>query len=80
MDQLKLERKGTTGTISMNCRTASYDVRSNPAALRMNNVQHQARFPTERGFEYLTSLIGNEAVWLTKRFQADANARARAKG
>ena len=46
----------------------------------MNNVQHQTRFPTERGFEYLTSLIGNEAVWLTKRFQADANARARAKG
>ena len=80
MDQLKLERDGNNATITMDCRTASYDVRSNPAALRMNNVQHQTRFPTERGFEYLTSLIGNEAVWLTKRFQADANARARAKG
>jgi hypothetical protein len=80
MDQLRLERDGNTGTITMDCRTASYDVRSNPAALRMNNVQHQSRFPTERGFEYLTNLIGNEAVWLTKRFQADANARARARG
>lgn len=79
MDQLRLERDGNTGTITMDCRTACYDVRSNPAAKRMNNVQHQARFPTERGFEYLTSIIGNEAVWMTKRLQADLNARARAR-
>ncbi|UST52961.1 hypothetical protein NF681_11460 [Comamonadaceae bacterium OTU4NAUVB1] len=80
MDQLKLPREGNTGSIALDCRTASYDVRSNPAALRMNNVQHQQRHPGERGFEFLSSLIGNEAVWLTKRFQADANARARARG
>lgn len=80
MDQLKVERDGNTGTIALDCRTASYDVRSNPAALRLNHVQHQARFPGERGFEYLTSLIGNPAVWVSKNLQARLNAIARAKG
>ena len=55
-------------------------MRSNPAALRMNNVQHQQRRPGERGFEYLTSLIGNPAVWVSKNLQARLNAIARAKG
>lgn len=80
MDQLKLERDGDNGTIIMDCRTASYDVRSNPAALRMNHAQHQVKFPTERGFEYLTSIIGNPAVWVSKNLQARLNAIARAKG
>jgi hypothetical protein len=80
MDQLKLAREENTGTITLDCRTASYDVRSNPAALRMNNVQHQSTHPTERGFEYLTSLIGNQAVWVSKNLQTRLNAIARAKG
>lgn len=80
MDQLKVEREGNTGTISLDCRTASYDVRSNPAALRMNQVQHQARHPGERGFEYLTSLIGNPAVWVSKSLQGRLNEIARKKG
>jgi hypothetical protein len=80
MDQLKLQREENSGTITLDCRTASYDVRSNPAALRMNHVQHQARHPGERGFEYLTSLIGNPAVWMSKNLQARLNAIARAKG
>jgi hypothetical protein len=80
MDQLKVERDGNSGSISLDCRTASYDVRSNPAALRLNHVQHQSRHPGERGFEYLTSLIGNPAVWVSKNLQARLNAIARAKG
>jgi len=80
MDQLKVSRDGNTGAISMDCRTASYDVRSNPAALRMNHVQHQARHPGELGFEYLTSLIGNPAVWVSKKLEARLNELARKKG
>jgi hypothetical protein len=80
MDQLKVQIEDNAGTITLDCRTASYDVRSNPAALRMNHVQHQARHPGERGFEYLTSLIGNPAVWMSKNLQARLNAIARAKG
>jgi hypothetical protein len=80
MDQLKIERDDDKGTISLDCRTASYDVRSNPASLRMNNAQHQARRPGERGFEYLTSLIGNPAVWVSKSLQGRLNEIARKKG
>ena len=79
MDQLKIQRDGNTGTISLDCRTASYDVRSNPAALRMNHVQHLARHPGELGFEYLTSLIGNPAVWMSKNLQTRLNEIARKK-
>lgn len=79
MDQLKIERDGTTATISLDCRTASYDVRSNPSVMRMNHAQHQARYPTERGFEYLSSLIGNPAVWMSKKLQARLNEIARSK-
>jgi hypothetical protein len=70
MDQMKIERDGTTATISMDCQTACYDVRTNPAALRMNDAQHKALFPNERGFEYLQSLIGNPAVYSNKAFSA----------
>lgn len=71
MDQLKISRDGGNAAVSLDCRTASYDVRSNPAALRMNHAQHIARHPGERGFEYLTSLIGNPAVWISKWLQAN---------
>lgn len=75
MDQMKIDRDGNTASISMECRTASYDVRSNPAALRMNNAQHQARHPGEMGFAYLTSLIGNPAVWVGKWLQVNLQYR-----
>ncbi|MGJ7527106.1 hypothetical protein [Variovorax sp. GB1P17] len=75
MDQMKIDRDGNTASISMDCRTASYDVRSNPAALRMNNAQHQARHPGEMGFSYLSSLIGNPAVWVGKWLQANLQYR-----
>jgi len=71
MDQLKIERDGGKAGIKMECRTGSYDRRSNPAALRMNHAQHQARHPGERGFEYLTSIIGNPAIWISKWLQAN---------
>lgn len=37
----------------------------------MNHAQHQLRHPGERGFEYLTSLIGNPAIWVNKWLQAN---------
>ncbi|MGJ7611840.1 MULTISPECIES: hypothetical protein [unclassified Variovorax] len=70
MDQMKIERDGTNASISMECRSASYNVRSNPAALRMNHAQHQARYAGERGFEYLTGLIGTPSLWISKFLQA----------
>lgn len=70
MGQMDIDRKDREGSIGVTCRTVSYDVRSNPAALRMNHVQHIARFPGERGFEYLQSLVGNPTVYASIAFQA----------
>ena len=80
MDQMKVERDGTTAKIAMECRTASYDVRSNPASLRTNDAQHQVRLPGERGFEYLNSMIGSPTVWVNKHLQMALNYWARARG
>lgn len=72
MDVMNIDRSRESGTatITMDCRTAAYDVRTNPAALRMNAAQHAVRFPGERGFEYLKGLVGNPAVYGSKAFQA----------
>ncbi|SEJ95511.1 hypothetical protein SAMN05216567_106158 [Variovorax sp. OK605] len=80
MDQMKVERDGPTAKISMECRTASYDVRSNPASLRTNDAQHQVKHPGERGFEYLNSMIGSPTVWVNKYLQMALNYWARARG
>jgi len=70
MDQIKMTRDQTSAAIHLDCRSNSFDVRSNPSSLRCNDAQHQARHPGERGFEYLNSLIGTPSVWLSKAFQA----------
>lgn len=71
MDQMEFPaRQDGKMSIGMKCRTASYDVRTNPAALRMNHVQHTARHPGERGMEYQQALIGNPSVTHSKTFQA----------
>lgn len=80
MDQMKIEREGGTASIGMECRTASYDVRSNPSALRLNDAQHQARHPGELGFAYLTGMIGSPTVWVSKWLQANLQFRQILKG
>ncbi|KTT21904.1 hypothetical protein [Pseudacidovorax intermedius] len=75
MDNMKLDRpEANDGSeepgIRLAARTATYNVRNNPAALRMNNAQHRARFPAERGFEYLQGLIGNPSVYASLAFSA----------
>lgn len=78
MDVMKFPRDDETRTISMEmtCRVASYDVRSNPSALRMNDAQHRAKYPDELGFQYLQSLIGNPAIYTSRAFGAYLRIRA----
>lgn len=70
MDVMRFPREDNTMKIELDCRTVSYDVRSNPSALRMNDQQHQTRHPGETGFRYLQSLIGNPAIYTSKAFGA----------
>lgn len=71
MNLVKVKRENAnTGIITVECMTGGYDVRRNPAALRMNDVQHQAVRPGELGFQYVADLIGKPQLWLSKRFQS----------
>lgn len=70
MNVVKIRRSGENqGVITMECNTGGYDVRRNPAALRMNDSQHQVVRPGELGFVYVADLIGKPTAWLSKRFQ-----------
>jgi hypothetical protein len=70
MDQVKISRSDAqVGKVTMACQTGAYDVRSNPAALRMTQAQHSARHPGETGFKYINDLIAKPQQWLSKKFQ-----------
>lgn len=69
MNTVKIRRDGSKGVITLSCSTGGFDVRRNPAALRINHTQHQALHPGERGLEYVADLIGKPKPWLSKRFQ-----------
>jgi len=80
MDQMTIERDGSKGSIGVDCRTVSYDVRSNPSALRMNHAQHTSRHPGELGFVHLQSMIGQPQLWVGVWLQAWIKFRAYLKG
>lgn len=69
MDQVHISRDDDVGKIALDLQTGAYDIRSNPAALRMNDAQHRVRKPGETGFRYIQDLIGKPQQWLSKRFQ-----------
>jgi hypothetical protein len=71
MEQVRIQRDASTnaGRILMDCQSGAFDIRSNPAALRMNQAQHSARHPGETGFRYVNDLIGHPQLWLSRTFQ-----------
>jgi len=69
MDQVSIKRSGETGSIEMSCLPGGADSSRRSLSLRMNHEQHQSRYPGERGFEYVTDLIGTPQVWLSRQFQ-----------
>lgn len=70
MNTIELERADQStdnqAKLVLNSTTDAYAARTNPAGLRMNNEQHQAAHPGERGFEMVAGLIGTPVDWLTK--------------
>ena len=71
MDLVRIDRdpESNTGQILLDCQAGAFNVRSNPAALRMNQAQHSARRPGETGLRYINDLIARPQQWLSKRFQ-----------
>lgn len=68
--QMSVDGKEGTGSIALKCETSAYGLKRK-ANLRMNAAQQKQRYPSDTGFDYLTSLLGdpNASKWLSVRFQ-----------
>lgn len=56
------------GEIALQCETAAFGLKRRPS-LRMNAAQQKKKYPTDTGFDYLTTLISAPQTWLSVAFQ-----------
>lgn len=71
MDQVRLKTgngEDEAGAVVLRCEMPGKD-RRGPQSLRMNNAQHQARFPGDTFFSRIEQLNGQPTTWLSKKFQ-----------
>jgi hypothetical protein len=67
MDVISTGVDGEDGQIVLKCETSAFGLKR--SSLRLNAAQQKQRYPTDTGFDYLTDLIANPQVWLSKKFQ-----------
>jgi hypothetical protein len=76
MDKVQVPRKRTQGggvtggRIELVCSRAGMARARNVQGLRLSDAQQKQRFPGDKGFEYIQTLIEQPTQWLSKRFQA----------
>jgi hypothetical protein len=68
MDMVSVGVDGESGSISLKCETSAYGLKRRPS-FRLNAAQQKKANPGDTGFDYLTDLISNPSVWLSKKFQ-----------
>lgn len=68
MDAMSLGIDGEEGSITLKCETSAYGLKRR-ASMRVNAAQQKKKYPNDTGLDYLTSLIAQPQVWLSKRFQ-----------
>ena len=57
------------GGVNIKCETSAFSLKRRPV-FRINAAQQKQKYPTDTGFDYLTDLIANPQLWLSKKFQA----------
>ncbi|SCY74799.1 hypothetical protein SAMN05216420_11632 [Nitrosospira sp. Nl5] len=72
MDTMAVAVDGEEGGITLKAETSAYGLKKQPG-LRLNAAQQKSRYPTDTGFDYLTDLIANPQIWLSKKFQRSIN-------
>lgn len=72
MDTMVTAVDGEDGGVTLKCETSAYGLKRQPG-LRLNAAQQKSRYPTDTGLDYLTDLIANPTVWLSKKFQRSIN-------
>jgi hypothetical protein len=68
MDSVSVDLNGDAGQVMLKCETSAYGLKRT-SGLRMNAAQHAKRHPGDTGFDFLTDLIANPQLWLSKKFQ-----------
>lgn len=68
MDTMQVGVDGEEGQVALKCETSAYGLKRRPS-LRLNAAQQKQRYPTDTGFDYLTDLIANPQMWLSRKFQ-----------
>lgn len=72
MDTMGISVEGEEGGITLKCETSAYGLKRQPG-LRLNAAQQKSRYPTDTRLDYLTDLIANPQIWLSKKFQRSIN-------
>lgn len=57
------------GGVNVKCETSAFSLKRRPV-FRVNAAQQKQKYSTDTGFDYLTDLIANPQLWLSKKFQA----------
>ncbi len=68
MDLVSVGFDGEDGQIILKCETSAFGLKRKQG-LRMNAAQHKKKYPSDTGFDYLTDLITNSQLWLSRKFQ-----------
>ena len=68
MDTIVVGINNEVGQAILKCETSAYGLKRRPS-MRMNAAQQKQVYPTDTGFDYLTGLIANPQLWLSKKFQ-----------
>jgi hypothetical protein len=68
MDTVTVGLEGEEGKITLKCETSAYALKRS-ASLRYNAAQQKNKYPADTGLDYLTDLIANPQLWLSKKFQ-----------
>jgi len=77
MDIITLGITGSESNIALKCETSAFGLkRAN--SFRVNAAQQKQVYPTDTGFDYLSDLITNPAVWLTVAFEKSVGPYANA--
>lgn len=76
MDKASISREpmsgageGSKGKIEIQCSRAGMPRSRNKDGLRLTDAQQKAEFPGDRGLEYVTKLIEQPTLWLSRAFQ-----------
>lgn len=60
---------GSTGRIELPCSRAGLSRARGAQGLRLSDAQQRQRYPGDRCYEYIATLIEQPTTWLSKRFQ-----------